>query len=420
MCQIKVNGGRPLQGALTVQGSKNAALPILAASILHEGVSVLHNCPRISDVNTMIQILESMGCSVRWERDALIIDASGVSRCQIERECAAKMRSSVLLLGALLGRFGECKISYPGGCVIGKRPIDLHLRGLSALGVAFREESGDVYGKGRPRGGYFCLPFCSVGATENLLLAAVCAKGVTVLQGCAREPEIQALCSFLSAMGADIRRVSADGIAVFGQAPLHDTEYTIPTDRIVAGTYALAAAGTRGNVKLYGISRTDLAGQLDLLEQMGVQLSFKKDCMEVDARRGICALPLVRTCPYPGFPTDLQSQMMAVLCTALGVSRIQETVFENRFGTVQELIRMGADIQVQGDCAWITGTEMLQAARVCARDLRGGAALLIAGLEAVGETVVDGLSYIERGYEDVCRDFRLLGADVSKGKDNGG
>lgn len=394
-----------------MQGSKNAVLPILAASILHAGTTVLHNCPQIADVETMLEILTQLGCRVKRYRDTLEIDASFVQENVVAEEITGKMRSSVLLLGAMLGRAGKVCICYPGGCVIGKRPIDLHLAGLRKMGARFAESERMLCGSGKLKGACVRFPFCSVGATENLILAAVCAEGTTALQGFAREPEIRILCQFLRKMGVSICR-KEDSLMIAGGCVLRDTEFTIPGDRIVAGTYALAAAGTKGCVRLRGICRDDFDGQLDLLANLGVEAVFAGDCMNVDARRGVRPVPFVETSPYPGFPTDLQSPLMAALCTADGVSYIRETIFESRFGTVAELQKLGADITVVNDGARIIGTSRLRPGRVCARDLRGGAALVIAGLMTEGETTIGGVSYIERGYEDICRDLRDLGADI--------
>lgn len=412
MDRIEILGGNPLYGEIRIQGSKNSALPIIAATILHRGVCVLHNCPKIIDVRYMIQILKRIGCEAHWETDTLVIDASGLDSSDIPAEYAEKMRSSIMMLGSLLGRTKEASIPHPGGCVIGKRPIDLHISGLSRMGVDFRE-SRILEAKAQKIAG--CpveLPFPSVGATENLILAAVLAEGETRIKGAAMEPEIFELCRFLKAMGADIQGEGSPEIEIRGVKELHDVEYTIIPDRIVAGTYLCAAAATKGQVCLLNPPEGQLNALLEILRQMGVACRQEKGTVVVDATEGTHGVALVETQPYPGFPTDMQSQLMAALSVADGKSTIREMIFEDRYKAVDGLVKMGAHIRVNGKEAVIEGVTGLTGTTVQAEELRGGAALVIAGLCAQGMTYIENRVFIDRGYEDICRDLKKLGGNI--------
>ncbi len=414
MKKISVVGGRCLHGEIQVQGSKNAALPILAAALLNPGETVLHNCPRITDVDDMLQILKSLGCSIRREKTTVVVCADSLSSHEITGREAGKMRSSVLLMGSLLGRVSEARIAYPGGCVIGERPINLHLQGFRDMGFEITEEKTEVIGKGVPLGGSITLSFPSVGATENLLIAAAAAKAVTVLNGCAKEPEICELCGFLQSMGVGIFGGGTGRIVVCPPKQLHGAEYTIGGDRIVAGTYAIAAAGCGGHIRIAGVSPEGWRGQLYPLEMLGasVIMDKKEKALSVKAPETLRSITFLDTAPYPGFPTDLQSQMMAALTRAEGISCLQERMFEQRFKIIGELKKMGARIRNTNDLAVIEGVPRLYGACVEAQELRGGAALVIAGLMAEGNTSITGTGFIERGYEDISRDLTMLGAKI--------
>lgn len=414
MSYLEIEGGHGLGGGIRIQGSKNAALPILSAAILHSGITVLHNCPRIIDVKNMLEILKGFGCRVDWEGDALVIDATSFREGRVEEEYAGKMRSSIMLLGSLLGRTGGAWLPYPGGCVIGKRPIDLHLAALKEMGVEIREsESGIEASCQKPKGAAIRLPFPSVGATENVILLAVLAEGTTVLNNAAREPEIRELCAFLGAMGAKIQGAGGARIVITGVESLHDAEFTIVSDRIVAGTYMLLTAVAGGEAVLKKAPWDQLQSVCDVVGRMGVSCEWQGADVKLVSRRRLRSPGSVKTSPYPGFPTDLQSPLMAALASAKGESQIQETIFEARFKVVEELQKMGADIRVEGQNAKIRGVERLCGARLMAKELRGGAALVLAAAGAKGISRIDGFGYIERGYENIIRDLQALGVVVN-------
>lgn len=415
MGKILVGGGVRLEGEIPVQGSKNAALPIMAGALLHKGYTVLHNCPRISDVHNMEQMLRNLGAGTRWEGHTLILDCSGISETAVEEGLSGRMRSSVMLMGSMLGRCGRVQIGYPGGCVIGKRPIDYHLELFADMGAAIdREGQQLVLSCSGLRGVRHRFPRPSVGATENGILAAVCAKGPVILENCAREPEIGYLCAFLRSMGACITGDGTDRICIAGNSRLHDGEYTIPADRIAAGTLVLSGAITRGQVGLAGAPREDLDGLLKVYQKMGGQFSWNGGTLLTDSRRVKDPVGQVVTAVYPGFPTDLQSPLMAVCCTLEGESRIRETIFEDRFRVVEQLARMGASVEITDDEAMVRGPVQLTGCTVKAQDLRGGAALVVAGLAARGCTVVECQEYIERGYESFYEEINLLGGRIVK------
>lgn len=410
MSEIQVSGLRKLRGRIPVQGSKNGVLPMMAASVLSDETIVITNVPAIQDVFCMMGILKFMGCGCRLEGGELVVSPAGLCRTDLPQE-AGQMRSSVILLGALLGRCGEAAACYPGGCSIGERPIDFHLGAFRALGAEAKEEGGCVLVRGEPAGGVIRFPYPSVGATENALLAAVKGKGETVILGAAREPEIRELCLFLQAMGADVEGGGTDVIRVRGKRHLHGCQFRAAGDRIVAGTYLMAAMAAEGKLLLEGVKPGHLREVLRVLERAGASISTGEEsiALEMNGR----PTPLwVETRPYPGFPTDLQSPLMALLCRGEGVSRIRETVFERRYETAGELNKLGASIRVRGDTALIDGKPRLKGGRAAARDLRGGAALVVAGLESPAETVISDCFHIERGYEDICRDLAAAGADI--------
>lgn len=412
MSVIQVQGLRSLKGEIKIQGSKNAVLPIMAAAVLHKGTTVIHNVPRIQDVFCMLGILEHIGCVCGFDGHSLTIDASMLTQAEIPEEYIKSMRSSIMLSGPLLGRTGNAVTSFPGGCSIGERPIDLHLSAFRKLG-AVMEEKGDklLASADRLMGADIYFSFPSVGATENALMAAVYAEGVTVIHGAAKEPEIITLCDFLNNMGAKILGTGTSRLAVTGVKKLRDSEFTVAGDRIVAGTYLMAVMAAEGNVVMQGVQPGHLTSALSVAEKMGAEIKRYKNRLEVSMRgRPDCVD--VMTEPYPGFPTDLQSQIMAVMASSAGSGRLVETIFEGRFGTAKELQKLGADIAIEGKRAAIHGLFPLKGNRVTATDLRGGAALVVAGLACEGVTEIHECHHIERGYEDICRDLSSLGAAI--------
>ena len=406
---FEITGGTPLHGSITLQGSKNAALPLMAASILHPGRTTLHHVPAIRDVDVMIEILENIGCTVQKDNGTLIIDAAKAEHFEVAASLGERMRSTIILLGAMLGRAGRAKMPFPGGCIIGMRPIDIHITSLGKMGAVFEVTDG-LYGT------RIHLRFPSVGATENVILAAVYARGRTRIENCAKEPEIAELCRFLREKGAKIEGEGTSCILVEGVSHLRDSTYTLMPDRIVAGTYLFAAAATRGEICLEGMRPSDMESVLDVLGRMGAVYENREDGFYLDGRKAINPLPVVCTETYPGFPTDLQSQLLATLGVARGRSVIRECIFEERFRIAPWLNRMGADVTTDGREAVIEGKAHLSGQMVKAQELRGGAALVIAALMAQGITRVYGSAFIERGYEDLAGDLRKLGAVISKKK----
>lgn len=413
MTYIQVTGGKKLNGEIEVQGSKNAVLPILAASVLHDGITTIHHCPDITDVQCMICILKSIGCKIKRESDTVIIDTSSLNNFRIPDEYVMRMRSSVILLGALLGRQHFVTIAYPGGCTIGARPIDLHVKGLKRMNATVIE-ANDLLTCMTTRliGNKIDLEFPSVGATENLLLAAVLAEGTTVITNAAMEPEIAQLCEFLVCMGAKVKGIGTDIITIEGVDRLHDCEYTVNADRIVAGTYMAAVAATGGKITLRGVEREELEEVIQVINAMGCVTQIRQKDITVVQKSRPNACELLRTRPYPGFPTDLQSPVMAALTIAKGNSILIENIFEARYKVVSELVKMGANIEVDGKIAIVRGVKALKGCNVNAFELRGGAALIIAALVAKGISEIHTIEYILRGYEDICRDFQMLGGDV--------
>lgn len=414
MDSIHILGGARLQGKVRIQGSKNAALPILAATLLTNDTTFLKDCPKIADVYQMVNILKSLGCQISWEKGGIRVKTEGFSCGQMPREAITGMRSSLCLLGALIGRCSEVAMEYPGGCVIGERPIDLHILALSQMGVKFREEEGRLraYSAGLT-GADITLPIPSVGATENILLAAVMAKGDTLISGAAREPEIQVLCEYLTACGAFIEGGGTDRIRIKGGRKLHGAQFTVPADRIVAGTYLFATVAAGGNVFLEAAPVGHMEAPLRVAREMGAVCTETDEGLYVQKLTRPGELPFLYTSPYPGFPTDLQSMVLAVRCIGKGKSLIEERIFEDRFRIVEPLKKMGADITVlNSHCISVQGVSQLHGESVEAKELRGGAALVLAGLAAEGETSISGCPYIYRGYENICRDLRELGARV--------
>jgi UDP-N-acetylglucosamine 1-carboxyvinyltransferase len=418
MSSIAVVGGKQLKGEVRIQGSKNAALPIIAATILNKGTTVLKNCPKILDVFHMIKVLEEIGCKAVWEGNTLIVDTTTVRVCAVSEGAVRKMRSSVLFLGALLGRCHQATIAYPGGCSIGKRPIDYHLNALRKMNITqeFWGEDDSIIHCYTDKiiGDDIFLEFPSVGATQNAILAAVLSEGVTRIYNAAREPEVYELCKYLVEAGARICGKGTAFIEVEGVRQLHDVEYTLPPDRIVAGTYMTAVAAARGEAVLRDTPVRQIESIIRYLRKIGCSISTDGYHLKIISQERPQPIELLKTQPYPGFPTDMQSQFMTVLSLADGISTIQEEIFESRYQNVSELKKMGASIslEAQSKRAVISGVGQLQGAVVEAHDLRGGAALVIAGLAANGSTVIRKATCIERGYEDICRDFSLLGANI--------
>ena len=414
MSEIRIRGLCPLKGEIAIQGSKNAALPMMAASVLHKGTTVLTHVPRIQDVFCMMGILESMGCRCRLEGHQLEIDAADLTSVSIPEHYIKAMRSSIILLGPLLGRFGEAVTSYPGGCSIGRRPIDLHLEALRRLGAGIREEDGKILASaGRLVGAGIRFGFPSVGATENALMAAVLAEGTTVIRGAAREPEIQELSRMLNGMGARIRGAGTDVIQVEGVKMLRDTQVRVSGDRIAAGTYIACVMAAGGRICLRQTEPESMTAVLSAFSRMGARIQAGRETVTASMDGRPAAIDL-RTSPYPGFPTDLQSPALAVLASGRGTSCLEETVFEGRFATARELVKMGARIRVEGNRAMVEGRFPLTGTRVEAPDLRGGAALAAAAMAAEGETVIGQCRHIFRGYEDICRDLAALGASIQR------
>ena len=413
MDAIRIYGGNCLDGQTTIQGSKNASLPILAATLLINGTCEIENCPEISDVFHMQRLLESLGCIVEREGTLVRVDTQGLSECDMPSDSVGVMRSSVMLVGALLARTGSVCMEYPGGCVIGARPIDLHLRSLRQMGVVIEEkENGFCAEVEKLRGATLKLPFVSVGVTENLILAAVLADGVTVIEPAAKEPEIQALCDFLISAGAQIEGSGTERLIIHGVEKLIPVRYRVPADRIVAGTYLCACMCTGGKVFLQDAPVHHMESVLSYAERMGAAISYEADGILVTGRDHESTCHSVSTGCYPAFPTDMQSPFMVVMAVSEAGGRIEETVFENRFRIVPELRKMGADITIHGNTAYIGGNSKLHGAIVEAQELRGGAALVVAALSADGTSIVTNRHYIDRGYEDIVLSLRDLGADV--------
>ena len=414
MDQILVRGGAPLRGQVNIRGAKNSTLPLMAASILGDGPSVLHNVPCLHDIFSMDKILTELGMRVDFTGQKMTLDPAGLESREAPYELVRKMRASFFVLGPLLARFSKARVSLPGGCAIGSRPVDIHLKGLEALGATIRIEDGYVVADGRLRGANVGLDFPSVGATENLLMAAALADGVTRLNNVAREPEIVDLAEFLNAMGAQISGAGTDLITVIGVESLSGTEHDVIPDRIEAGTFLIAGLATGGDVTVSNARADHLESFLDKLRAMGATIEVNGTSIRATAPKGLQAADIA-TQPYPGFPTDLQAQMMALMCVVQGTSIIKESVFENRYMQVAELARMGADIEVEGNSAVIRGVSSLSGAPVMASDLRASASLVIAGLIASkGETAVSRVYHIDRGYERIEERLSSLGADIRR------
>ncbi len=417
MERIVVRGGARLEGEVRASGSKNSALALLAASLLAEGTTVLRNVPRVRDVFAMLDLLRALGARADFTAEdphCVRIQADGVCEPEAPYELVRKMRASFMVLGPLLARFGVGRVSEPGGCAIGVRPVDQHLKGLEALGAKVQLDHGTIEASGAPlTGGRFRFDRVTVNGTQNVMMAATLAEGESVLENCAREPEVVELADVLNRMGAEIRGAGSASLQITGVSSLRGLTHAISGDRIEAGTLLVAGMITRGEVRVTGLDSSHLDNILDKLRETGAELRVDYDAVTVFCDEASKALQ-VRTAPYPGFPTDMQAQLLALLCVGSASSVVTETVFENRFMHVPELVRMGADISLDGRSAHVHGVTKLLGAPVMATDLRASASLLLAGLAAQGETVVSRVYHIDRGYERIEEKLRSLGAEIRR------
>ncbi|MDO5063102.1 MAG: UDP-N-acetylglucosamine 1-carboxyvinyltransferase [Peptostreptococcaceae bacterium] len=417
MAYIVVKESDALRGRVKINGAKNAVLPIIAATLLVDGVSTIRSVPNLRDVNVMSDLLRYLGAKVQYDGETLIVDTTEIKETEAPYHLVNKMRASFLVMGSLLGRFHKAKISMPGGCAIGTRPIDLHIKGFRQLGIKVDTEHGYVEAQAQKIiGDKIYLDFPSVGATENIMMAAVLAEGTTIIENVAEEPEIVDLANFLNKMGAKIRGAGTNTIKITGVDTLTPVEHTVIPDRIEAGTYMVAAAMTKGDVVIENVIVDHVKPVIAKLREIGCIVEEMENTVRVVGPEKI--LPTnIKTLPHPGFPTDMQSQFMSLLSIAEGKSTITETVFENRFMNVPELIRMGANIEINGKSAIVEGKEKLTGSEVMATDLRAGAALVIAGLVSEGETIVKNIYHIERGYVDLVGKLSMLGANVYRVED---
>ena len=415
MSYFDVTGGRRLEGAVRVHGAKNSVLPILAATILNGGISEIENCPHLTDVETSIKILRHLGCRTVRKGDTLSVDTSCMSRIDVPDSLMREMRSSVIFLGAIIARCGEAKMSYPGGCELGPRPIDIHLSALRSLGARIDESCGCMSCSAEGLSGReIILSMPSVGATENIILTACGAEGATIICNAAREPEIVDLQNFLRAMGADVSGAGSSTVAINGKKKLHDCKYTIESDRIVASTYLSAAAALGGSVTLENVDYRRFSTVVSALTEAGCHIVSESDKVHIESDGELRAIHPVRTAPYPGFPTDAQAVLMASLLKAKGTTVFIENIFESRYRHVDEMMRLGANIRTEGRVAVVCGVEKLRGASLRASDLRSGAALIIAALSAEGNSRVDGVHHIDRGYASISDDLHALGAEIER------
>ena len=422
MDRIRIRGGNPIRGKIAIGGAKNAALPLMVASLLTEDIVKLSNVPDLMDIKTLMDLLMSHGVVVEmaWDKNSaacrtLALNAKNITNLTAEYDLVRKMRASVLVLGPLVARFGEAKVSLPGGCAIGTRPVNLHLAALKDLGAEIEIEDGYIHARAPNglKGGVVRFPTVTVGGTEDLLMAAALAKGETVLENAACEPEVVDLAHLLVAMGAEIEGAGSPRIVIRGKPRLHGANHRVVADRIEAGTYAIAAAITGGNVELNGAGVELMGAVVESLVHSGVEVTSARDSLKVTANGAVRGVD-ISTAPFPGFPTDMQAQMMALMATASGASVITETIFENRFMHVPELARMGADITIKGNTAIVRGVKTLKGAPVMATDLRASVSLVLAGLAAQGETIVNRVYHLDRGYQSLDQKLRACGADIER------
>lgn len=418
MQKFIIKGGKSLRGELALQGSKNSSLPIMAAALLCGGECTLHSCPKLTDVYAAARILNCVGCRCTFSENTAVIDSKAIVKTEVSEELMREMRSSIIFMGAMLGRTGECKVSVPGGCELGPRPIDMHLAALRKMGVDITENGGSIICRavsGRAKGAKISLAFPSVGATENVILCAVTADGETVINNAAREPEICDLCGFLRSCGADISGDGESRIIIKGKKQLHGCEYTIMPDRIVAATYLSMVAAVRGELILTNACVAETEPFLSVLEQTGCSIYTSENKIYLRSASRLKAVKeRVRTMPHPGFPTDAQAVLMAALAGADGTSIFEENIFDCRYRHTDALIKMGADIQVLGKVAVVKGVSRLHGANVQATDLRGGAAMVIGALCSAGVSEITNICHIDRGYEKMEEAVRLLGGDMQR------
>lgn len=417
MSKLLIDGGKILGGEAKVQGSKNSTLPILAASLLSKGESVFFGCPQLSDVDSSVKILRYLGCKVRRSGHILTVNTEGLTRDDIPEGLMRLMRSSIIYAGALLASTGKARLTFPGGCEIGPRPIDLHLASFKKLGAEITERHGEIIfkaPKGGLKGNKIALSFPSVGATENIIIAATRAKGTTVITNAAREPEITDLADYLNACGACVEGAGEGTVIIEGRDNLKPANHGIIPDRIVAATLMSAAAVTGSDITLDGVIKSHLDAVIPCFEQAGCKIDFEAQKMRIQSPERLRSLGFIRTTPYPGFPTDAQAPLMAVAAVSDGTSVFSENIFENRYKHIGEFIRLGADIKVEGKVAVVDGVKKLYSAPLCAKDLRGSAALVVAALAAEGTTEIDTTEYLERGYEDLEVVLTSMGASVRK------
>ncbi len=408
-------GGERIEGSIRVDAAKNAVLPILAAAILPEGDVIIRDCPDIRDVHAMAEILGKLGCETIWQNGEMLIRNGRLHQWEMPDELSKQIRSSIFLLGPILGKLRRATVTYPGGCEIGIRPIDLHLKGLRALGVRIVDAGGVLYCDGRDmHAGDVYFDYPSVGATENVMMAAVLLPGITTIHNAAKEPEIEDLQRFINRMGGKIRGAGTQIIEIEGVEKLHGISYSPIPDRIVAGTLLCAGAMNGGKMELSNVHPWDLVPVIDKLQEMGCRIRESGNRLTLEAPERLHAISQLQTQPHPGFPTDMQAQMLAACCVARGTSVIIENVFENRLSHVADLCRMGANIRVNGRMAVVQGVDAMHGMRVTARDLRGGAALVLAGLCAQGETIVENIALIDRGYAHLEDTLSALGAKIDR------
>jgi len=414
MGEYVISGGNALNGEVEINGAKNAVLPILAATVLNNGISVIHNCPKISDTLTAIEILKNIGCDITFEDKTIIVNSKNISKSELPACLVQKMRSSIIFMGSLIGRTKKVKISYPGGCLLGKRPIDIHIDALKKMSIKIEEDNNFIIAEAENINAINIeLPFPSVGATENIMLAAILAKGTTIIKNAAREPEIYDLQLFLNKMGAKVIGAGNETITIEGVEKLYDVEHTVIPDRIEAGTYLCAAAITGGEINLKKIIPMHLLSILQKFTELGCIIKTENSSLYLKSPKKLNNIKITTTLPYPGFPTDMQPQLMSLLTTANGTSIIKEKIFEERNKHIEQLNKMNANILIKNSRTFIVrGVSNLSGCEVYAYDLRGGAALIIAGLAASGKTIVKNSIHIERGYENIVLNLTSLGADI--------
>ncbi len=414
MQKLKIRGGKTLNGSVRISGAKNAALPIVAASLLSSDALVLSNVPQLNDIGTMVKLLAQMGAVAQRSGELLTLSAAHIADKTAPYEMVKTMRASILVLGPLLARFGEAKVSLPGGCAIGARPVDLHIKGLEAMGADITIDAGYILARAtKLRGARILMKTVTVTGTENLMMAACLAEGATVLENAAREPEVVDLARCLIAMGANISGHGTDKITIVGVERLHGANYAVMPDRIETGTFLVAVAATGGDVTLTNTAPDTLDAVIDRLRESGATITAGAESLRIVANQRPTAISL-KTAPYPAFPTDMQAQFIALNCIATGTAIVAETIFENRFMHVQELVRLGAKIDIEGNTAIVHGVKKLTGASVMATDLRASACLVIAGLVAEGETIIDRIYHLDRGYDHIEAKLTAIGAQIER------